>query len=155
MKLILFASLSIGYLETCFLHHAIVYVLMSSHFGIIYILTLERIGQQEIYYSQLHLCTLRKHSLLDGLVKTLETPNTHASYPPILRPRLARLHFTSEAILGGFSSMNSSIGGAEAVLINRLAKSFTYRVSQNMLSQNAMQDEVKPGENTIFCSTPP
>ena len=39
-----------------------------------------------------------------------------------LRPRLAGLHFTSEAIFFGFSSTNSSTGGAEAVLVNRLAK---------------------------------
>jgi hypothetical protein len=41
---------------------------------------------------------------------------------PKLRPRLARLHFTSEAIFWGFSSMNSSIGEVGAVLVNRLAK---------------------------------
>ena len=40
----------------------------------------------------------------------------------ILRPRLAGLHFTSEAIFFCFSSTNSSTGGAEAVLVNRLAK---------------------------------
>ena len=39
-----------------------------------------------------------------------------------LRPRLARLHFTHEALFWGFSSMNSSMGGAVAVLINCLAK---------------------------------
>ena len=38
------------------------------------------------------------------------------------RPRLAGLHFTSEAIFFFFNSMNSSTGGAEAVLVNRLAK---------------------------------
>jgi len=38
------------------------------------------------------------------------------------RSRLAGLHFTSEAIFFGFSSTNSSTGGAEAVLVNRLAK---------------------------------
>jgi len=39
-----------------------------------------------------------------------------------LRSRLVGLHFTSEAIFVGLSSMNSFIGGAEAVLLNRLAK---------------------------------
>ena len=39
-----------------------------------------------------------------------------------IRPRLTRLHSTHEALFWGFSSMNSSMGGAIAVLINRLAK---------------------------------
>ena len=44
----------------------------------------------------------------------------------LFRPRLAGLHFTSEAIFFGFSSTNSSTGGAEAVLVNRLAKWLPY-----------------------------
>jgi len=45
----------------------------------------------------------------------------------VLRPRLAGLHFTSEAIFFFFfSSPNSSTGGAEAVLLNRLAKWLPY-----------------------------
>jgi IS1 family transposase len=40
----------------------------------------------------------------------------------ILRPRLARLHFTSEAVFWSFNSVNSSISEAGAVLVNRLAK---------------------------------
>jgi hypothetical protein len=41
----------------------------------------------------------------------------------IFRPHLAWLHFTSETIyFFGFNSTNSSIGVAEAILINRLAK---------------------------------
>ena len=40
----------------------------------------------------------------------------------IVRPRLAGLHFTSEAIFFCFSSTNSFTGGAEVVLVNRLAK---------------------------------
>ena len=50
------------------------------------------------------------------------TVNTMKLHCRVVRPRLARLHFTHEALLGGFSSMNSSMGGAVAVLINRLAK---------------------------------
>ena len=40
----------------------------------------------------------------------------------MIRPHLARLHFINEAVFWGFSSMDSSIGGARAVVINRLAK---------------------------------
>jgi len=40
----------------------------------------------------------------------------------LLRPRLAQLHFISEAVFLDFISMNNSIGGAGAVLVNHLAK---------------------------------
>ena len=40
----------------------------------------------------------------------------------VVVPRLSRLYFTSKAVFCGFSSMNSSIGGAGAILVNRLAK---------------------------------
>ena len=40
----------------------------------------------------------------------------------LLRPHLAGLHFTSEAIFLASTPRNSSTGGAEAVLVNRLAK---------------------------------
>lgn len=36
--------------------------------------------------------------------------------------RLAHLHFTSEVIVFGFSSMSSFISGARAIFVNRLAK---------------------------------
>jgi hypothetical protein len=36
--------------------------------------------------------------------------------------RLALHHFISKAVIFAFSSMNSSIGGARVVLVNRLAK---------------------------------
>ena len=39
-----------------------------------------------------------------------------------LRPCLEQLHFTSEAVLEGFGSINSFIGGARAILINCLTK---------------------------------
>jgi hypothetical protein len=42
------------------------------------------------------------------------------------RPHFARLYFISEAVFEGFSSMNNSIDGAKAILVNRLAKQLFY-----------------------------
>jgi len=88
--------------------------------------------------------SFQEYSLSRGSIAGILTLDTVADYLPrrgplkqrryIFRLRLARLHFISEAVFSGFSSMNSSIGGAGAILVNRLAKQlFPY----NVLAHNA------------------
>jgi hypothetical protein len=64
-----------------------------------------------------------------------------------LRPRLAGLHFTSEAIFICLSSTNSSISGAEFVLVNCLAKRLP---CESMFLGAWRRSREEPREATFF-----
>jgi hypothetical protein len=69
---------------------------------------------------------------------------------------LAWLHFTSEAIIFSFSSMNDSIGGARAILLNRLAKHV--ELLKTCSHRNSMHGPLGRGEavwNHYFSLHPP